>query len=207
MSFIVVLEQSILDSITARDAELASGISVFPHPLPPDLLDEPPSRSIDTDAPIKIGLLGLCTPQKGLFRFLELAKYAKSSQVNRLEFEIIGRLHKDVISRAEPYMQYLHRPPANKIMPREEFVAAASNLHFAVFLFDGNYYNVTASGVSLDCIALGVPVIADSSELIHRLEREVGPIGLTDSDYFTSEALIGHLKNLDHAYSGIIGII
>ncbi|MCK8516790.1 hypothetical protein M0534_10725 [Methylonatrum kenyense] len=173
-----VLEESIRAAVALKDEAVAARIGVLPHPLPPDLLDPPEPRKLRAGGRVRIGLLGLCSPQKGLFRFLEMAKYARESGYDDLRFEIVGRLHEDVVDASRNYLAYLDRWPSCERIPRGEYVDAVRNLDLAAFLFQGKYYELTASGVLLDCIALGVPLLAMDSPLFRALNSQVGRIGL-----------------------------
>ena len=177
-----VLEHSILEMLDKRAPEVAKRVGVLPHPLPPDLLEARSQKVIKPDDHVRVGLLGLCTPQKGLFRFLELARHARETGVSKLRFEIVGRLHQDSVSAAEPYMKYLDRGPASGRVPRENFIEAMTHLHYGAFLFEGNHYDLTASGVLLDCVGLSMPLVKTDGPLVRSLETRVGPIGLSIAD-------------------------
>jgi hypothetical protein len=199
----VVLERSILAFLTALDARLAGRMRLLPHPLPPDLLDNTPFRALRPGEPIRIGLLGLCTPQKGLFRFLRLAEHARMAGAGRLEFEIVGRLHQDAVERARPYLQYLSRRPAEQRLPRHEFTDAVRRLHFGAFLFEGDHYELTASGVLLDAIATCLPLVTDHPGLVSHLEAEAGAIGVTSPAPFEHGDLVRRLLAVTpEAYAG-----
>lgn len=174
-----VLETPISKELVRRVPDLDGRVSVLPHPLPTDLMFHEPVEEKDKKDAVHVGLLGLCTPQKGLFRFLRLAKYAHDNGVSGVRFEIVGRLHEDSVSAARPFMNYLWRQPSADRVPRHEFVRSVSILDYGAFLFEGNHYEMTASGVLLDCVGLGVPLVKSENILFRSLEAEVGKIGLT----------------------------
>ncbi len=166
-----VLEQSIADALPRFAPELASRFAVFPHPLPPDLADivhEPPQQ------PLAIGLLGLATPQKGLLRFLNVAT---ALQARGAEFHLVGRIHQDWRAKVANQLTALVQQPETIPMPRPLFVERARRLTYGAFFFDGEHYSLTASGVLLDCIALGIPLLGCRHPLFTALEEEVGEIG------------------------------
>jgi hypothetical protein len=171
-----VLEKHILETVQNADSRLAHRIDLFPHPLPPDLL-EGGARVPPETPPIKIGLLGLCTPQKGLFTFLRLAQRLTGTLVGNLEFHIVGRIHSDHLEQAQRYSEYLTIPTSSEPLPRNRFVDELARLHYAAFFFDGRHYDATASGVLLDCIALGIPLIGRRHPLIDALRESAGNIG------------------------------
>lgn len=166
-----VLEQSIADALPRFAPELASRFAVFPHPLPPDLVDlihEPPQQ------PLTIGLLGLATPQKGLLRFLNVASALRGRAA---KFHIVGRIHQDWRAKVAEQLVVLQQQPEAEPMPRPLFVERARRLTYGAFFFDGEHYSLTASGVLLDCIALGIPLLGCHHPLFTALEKEVGEIG------------------------------
>lgn len=166
-----VLEQSIAEALGRFAPELVERFSVFPHPLPPDLVGvrhQPPI------VPLAIGLLGLATPQKGLLRFLAVAEafYSRGA-----EFHLVGRIHDEWRGKVEDQLSVLAEPPEVEPMPREIFVQRVSALSYSAFFFEGEHYALTASGVLLDCIALGIPLLACRHPMFQALEEEVGEIG------------------------------
>lgn len=173
----LVLEKAILQQIAERDPLLATRFKVLSHPLPPDLLAGPRATK-DAIKPIKIGFLGLATPQKGLLNFLSMARTAARRFPGDFEFELIGRLHDDYRYLKRECEQWTHHPVTDKVLSRKSFINRVSGLDFAVFLFDGKHYDLTASGVLVDCMALGLPVIARPNALIRQLTEEAGgPLG------------------------------
>lgn len=174
----VVLEQAIQQEIARRDQALASRFSVLPHFLPPDLL-QPLPRPERPVKPIRLGLLGLATPQKGLLNFMSLAREAQLNFPGEFEFELIGRLHEDFRYLKEECEQLTCAPLSDGVLSREEFVERIAHLDFALFLFAGGHYDLTASGVLVDCMALEVPVIARPKAIIQQVSDQAGgPIGL-----------------------------
>jgi glycosyltransferase involved in cell wall biosynthesis len=171
----LVLERAILDTVRRKAPPLAARLTVLPHPLPPDLL-EPPRLERPPAPPVKIGLLGLCTPQKGLNVFLDLARKLADSPA-RIEFHVVGRIHEQFAERTLAFMRYLSGQPSQAPLPRAEFVRGAAALHYAAFFFDGGHYAATASGVLLDCIALGIPLIGRRHPLLDALTEAAGDIG------------------------------
>ncbi len=166
-----VLEQSIAEALGRFTPELVSRFAVFSHPLPPDLVAVSHQAP---QSPLAIGLLGLATPQKGLLRFLTVAEALHGKGA---EFHLVGRVHQDWRSTVEGRLGVLALQPEQQPMPRELFVSRARQLSYAAFFFDGEHYALTASGVLLDCIALGIPLLGCRHPLFSALEAEVGEIG------------------------------
>jgi hypothetical protein len=167
-----VLEQSIYHSLQDLMPQYIHRFAVFLHPLPPDLIEEAHRPYLN---PLSIGMLGLATPQKGLLVFLGLAKEFNGGNI---DFELVGRIHQDYRFGTRFELQYLKSPVAIDPIPRAEFVARLKQLSYAAFFFDGDYYSLAASGVLLDCIALGIPLVARRHVQFEILQEEVGTIGL-----------------------------
>ncbi|MBQ1783470.1 MAG: hypothetical protein II007_07445 [Gammaproteobacteria bacterium] len=166
-----VLEPSIAEALVRFAPELVARFAVFPHPLPPDLVGVEHQAP---QAPLTIGLLGLATPQKGLLRFLAISE---ALQGKGAEYHLVGRIHQEWRSRVEGRLGVLARKPEQQPMARELFVSRARQLSYAAFFFDGEHYALTASGVLLDCIAMGIPLLGCRHPLFTALEAEVGEIG------------------------------
>lgn len=174
----VVLEQAVLNELHKRDPVLAARCEVFPHPIPPECLRSASGARMPRGLPVRVGLLGLATPQKGLLNFLALAREARDSYPGEFDFELVGRLHQDYQHLAGEVEEVSGRSVPQGVLSREEFLTRLARLDYALFLFEGGYYQFTPSGVLVDCIAMNLPVISTSSALIDNLESDLGPIGL-----------------------------
>jgi len=112
-------------------------------------------------SPDSAGITGARYPAKGLLQFLALAKAAKSQFPGEFDFQLVGRLHTDYQYLAgEIEEEATDRKVPEEVLSRGDFVARLRELDFALFLFQGVYYELTASGVLVDCIALNLPVIS-----------------------------------------------
>jgi len=169
-----VLEKHIYDKLTQMMPSLKDRVDLYEHPLPPDLIGKERRHAKIVGKEIRLGLLGLCTPQKGLLRFLALAKHFSASG---FRFDIVGRIHEDFQKTVEADLRYLCKKPSMLPLGRAEFTHCVSELHYAAFFFSGGHYSLTASGVLLDCIALGIPIVGFRHPLFEQLEVSVGEIG------------------------------
>jgi glycosyltransferase involved in cell wall biosynthesis len=187
----IVLEQSIHQSIRRYAPDLIVRFDVLPHPLPIDVIR---TSNIDRELPqrLTIGMLGLATPQKGLFRFLELAETLKGEKAC---FQIVGRIHESFKEAVESRLSVLELPPESSPMPRPIFIQRIQHLTYAAFFFEGGHYSLTASGVLLDCIALGIPLLGYRHPMFSLLEAEAGEIGYfceTGQEVELVRSLISH---------------
>ena len=87
----------------------------------------------------------------------------------------------------------LSRPAGDRPLERREFLAELSTADL-VFLWQSDYYELTPSGILLDCIGLGVPMVGRRSEAIAALEARYGACGLFTDDI---ESLLSALTQLD----------
>jgi len=166
----VVLEQSILNALEKYSPDLIARFDVLLHPLPPDLTHA--GVNVQKQAmPLTIGLLGLATPQKGLFRFLELAEMLQSKDVH---FVIAGRIHASFQEAVASRLKVLEFRPKTGPMPRSVFRQRLEQITYAAFFFEGKHYTLTASGVLLDCIAMGIPLLGYRYPVFDLLEAEAG---------------------------------
>ena len=174
----ILLEDAILKNLDALAPRLASRSSVLPHPVPPDFRGNRNGSEHELADPLNIGFLGLGTPQKGLFNFLALARRFAEDAPGSARFRFVGRVHESFREAAAPSLAYLDSKPADVPLRRSDFVHQLESLHLACFLFEGEHYDLTASGVLLDCIGLGIPLLARPHPLIEELTAKHGPIGL-----------------------------
>ncbi len=174
----IVLEHAIIKQLARIAPRIADRAAVLPHPVPLGFLDHGRSAEPALCRPLKVGFLGLGTPQKGLDNFLQLAHRFAEESPGMVDFRFIGRVHENFRDSAAPYLKYLDARPASAPLRRSDFVQALKQLHFSCFLFQGHHYDLTASGVLLDCIGLGIPILARPHPLIDELTARHGQIGL-----------------------------
>lgn len=164
-----VLERGVASRAVELMPELTGKLAVIPHPVPEDVRSKP---LVALEKPLKIGLCGLLTPQKGLMRMQRLAQTFQRKDV---EFHLHGRLHQSV-SVGGDYTCFATQPSVESI-DRESFLDRISSLDLGAFFFTGQYYELTASGVLLDYMALGLPLFGYRNTAISAIESEFGVIG------------------------------
>jgi len=172
----IVLEEPIRTQLRHIAPRIADHTLVLPHPLPSDVMPLP-----DTDAharPARVGLLGLATPQKGLFVFAECARRFAQSRPGQVEFHCIGRIHADAKQRIAAFLEHFRTPPAVAPLERARYRELLGSMDYACFFFAGGHYDLTASGALLDCIAAGLPIIGRRNALLDSIESRFGPIGV-----------------------------
>jgi hypothetical protein len=174
----LVLEESIRKAVLDSLPFLSGKIEVLEHPISPN---EGTTQIDDLNKPIRFGFLGLADHAKGFPVFQELAKHISAKYGHQVEFHAIGHLPKN--ENLVSGLEALSTKPANTLMSREQYVNAVKRLHFIVLPHQAQSYNLTASGVLLDAITWGKPVIARKIPIFETLFERYGEIGyLFDND-------------------------
>lgn len=166
-----VLEQGAAATATEMMPELSGRLGVIPHPVPEDVSAKPAGP---VGKPINIGLCGLITPQKGLNQMESLAQQFHGRGA---AFHLCGRLHQQLAARGVEGADNFNTLPSSDRIERNAFVAHMASLDLGAFFFTGQYYQLTASGVLLDFMALGLPLFGYRNTAIEAIEAEFGVIG------------------------------
>ena len=190
---LIVLEEAIRDAVLNEIPLLKNSISVFEHPIP---IDEYPQEANSLSIPIHFGFLGRATEHKGFSKYLAVATDISQRFPGKTEFDIVGRIP-DRYKRANfPEMAYLSKIPGTERMTRSEYISRVSRLHFVCMFFD-RAYEFTASGVLLDCIAFGKPIIATQLTTFKNHAVRYGDIGYLCSPDEIIETISSIIQNND----------
>jgi hypothetical protein len=201
----ILLEQPIREALEKELPSLHSNVHVLDHPVPKN---ERAELMTTLNSPIRFGFLGLATKQKGFFKYLEVASEISTKFPGKAEFHIIGRIHSDYLHIDLPELSVLSTKPFIDRLPRNEYVSHLRKLHFVCLFFKGKYYNFSPSGVFLDCIALGKPIIASKLPIFEHVRDSFGDIGfLCENGEFcqTIETIITE-SNPDRYKSQVLNI-
>ena len=167
----LVLEEYIRAALATLSPATAGVTDVLPHPL---ALQGHVQPEIALELPLRVGLVGVGSEEKGMGAFLRIAKQLKQELGPRICFHHIGTL---APGTDMALYSLLEEPPAEKQLTRQEFLARINRLHYFVFPFQQTYYGLSASGTFLDAVAALKPVIATRVPLTEQFFREFGPIG------------------------------
>jgi hypothetical protein len=167
----IVLEESICDAVVRNFALLSGKIDTLEHPLSPNQTELPP---INLTEPMRFGFLGLADKAKGFPLFVEMANHF-AALGKRLEFHAIG--HEPANGMTVNGTDALATKPQRTLMSRMAFLSGVAPLHFIVLPHEPAAYTLTASGVLLDAIAWGKPVIARKIPIFESLFKKYGDIG------------------------------
>jgi glycosyltransferase involved in cell wall biosynthesis len=174
----LVLEESIRNTMRESLPFLSGRIEALDHPIPPNGVQ---SQISELNDPIRFGFLGFALKAKGFPLFVDVANAITSKYERRVEFHAIGRTAED--GSTVHGMEALATKPTRMQMTRNEFMTSVSQLHYIVLPHEPGPYALTASGVLLDAIALGKPVIARKIPIFESIFLKHGDIGyLFDKD-------------------------
>ena len=190
---VIALEMSIAQELRNSFPKQASAIRCIPHgydetEFPPE---SPPSAN---GGPLRILFLGQATPHKGFAEFVRLAELARTSGKVQMEFRAAGAVRKDT---QDIDQSALARRAGDRPLERSELLAELSAADL-VFAWQSEYYELSPSGVLLDCIGAGVPMVGRRSQAIVALEAKYGPCGLFADDIesvFSALALLDDFAN------------
>jgi glycosyltransferase involved in cell wall biosynthesis len=173
----LVLEKSIRDTVLESLPSLCGNIEVFEHPISPN---EGSCQTVDFKDPIRFGFLGLADKPKGFPLFVKLANHITPKYGARVEFHAIGRFPQN--DGAMNGTEILAIKPGITRMGRVDFMRGVSPLHFVVLPHEALSYTLAASGVLLDAIAWGKPVIARRIPIFEAMFERHGDIGYLFND-------------------------
>ena len=176
---LIVLEKPILDTINSKMPEVGACVHLIEHPLPPGRFEVVPVR---LETPLQFGFLGLGTKQKGIFAFIDVASKIKKRYPGRADFHVIGRLHQDIDREEMSAIDWLTTKPSGHRLDRDLYEKLVRQLHYVCLFFEGRQYDVTASGVLLDCIGREKPIVTSNVALFKTLEERYGDIGFICKD-------------------------
>jgi glycosyltransferase involved in cell wall biosynthesis len=184
----IVLEQSICDTAVRNFPLLLGKIDTLEHPISPSQ-DELPA--IQLAEPIRFGYLGLADKPKGFPVFVEMANRITAQYGNRVEFHAVGHLPKNTEPMSE--RSALCTSPQSGHMSRASFLKAMASLHFIVLPHEPVPYTLAASGVLLDALACGKPVIARKIPIFESMFKKHGDIGYLFSDDDELKNILGRI--------------
>jgi glycosyltransferase involved in cell wall biosynthesis len=169
----IVLEEAVRDSILRQMPFLHSSVSVLDHPVPVD------GRNIETnnfDPPIQFGFLGRASEKKGFSNYLSVASEISQRYSGKVKFHFIGWISDKQRRANHSKIAFLNETPGEERMSRNEYATRLKNLHFVCLFFE-KYYECCASGVLMDSIAWGKPIIATQLPIFQAIQNRFGDIG------------------------------
>lgn len=191
----LLLEEGIRTGLARLAPRAAARADVLPHPISPAELAAVPEPALGE--PLRIGFVGLGTPEKGMDSFLAVAGRIRARHGDRVAFVHVGRIQGGADL---PGLSVLSHPPATAPLSRAEFTARLGTLHYIFLPFRRGYYDLAASGALLDALTWLKPVITTRVPLTERFFEEFGEIGfLCDDEAGLEAALEAALTQRDAA--------
>ncbi|HKY98488.1 MAG TPA: glycosyltransferase [Gemmatimonadaceae bacterium] len=175
IQFIILEEpvrRRVVDLLPAIEGHLAK----LDHPIPSI---EPHPPDVDFRPPFRFGFLGLATDAKGFPAFLEMAAILKQRFSDRVEFHAIGTISPDSAAQA---MDALTIKPGVAKRDRSEFTRCVRRLHYVCLPYQSEHYELSPSGVLMDAIAFGKPLLSVGIPLVKELFDRFGDIGFLCTD-------------------------
>jgi glycosyltransferase involved in cell wall biosynthesis len=172
----ILLEEPIRKTVVGLFPAVERHLAGLDHPIPPI---EPSETEIEFGTPFRFGFLGLATEAKGFHAFLEMASVLKSRFGDRVEFHAIGTTPPDSVA---PPMDALAVKPAVAKANRSDFARAVQQLHYVCLPYQGVQYELSPSGVLMDAIAYGKPMLSSGIPLVKDIFERFGDIGFLCTD-------------------------
>jgi glycosyltransferase involved in cell wall biosynthesis len=189
----VVLEEAVRDSVIREIPSLKNYVSVLDHPIP---VDEHLREDNWLRVPIHFGFLGHVTERKGFSQYLNVAADISKQFQGEVKFHVIGRIPERYKHLDPSELSFLGDLPDTKRLNRSEYIHKINKLHFVCMFFD-EAYEYTASGVLLDSIAFGKPLIATRLTTLKSLENRYGDIGYLCEPHEIVETISSIVKQKD----------
>jgi glycosyltransferase involved in cell wall biosynthesis len=191
----IVLEEPIRRTLVALFPALAKYLAVLDHPVP---LVAPSGPEIELRPPFRFGFLGLASDAKGFPAFLEMAAVLRKRFSDRVEFHAIATLPPNSVAQS---MEALTVKAGTSKSSRADFVRGIGQVHYVCLPYQAGHYELSPSGVLLDAIAFGKPVLSTEIPLVKDLFERFGDIGFlcTDTRSFC-ETITKIANNPDEAH-------
>ncbi|HEY0367284.1 MAG TPA: glycosyltransferase [Pyrinomonadaceae bacterium] len=172
----IILEEPVRKAVVDLFPAIENHLAKLDHPIPPN---EQLDLDVDFRAPFRFGFLGLATDEKGFPAFLEMAAILKQRFSDRVEFHAIGTISPDSIPAS---VEALTVKPGTTKRDRLDFTRAIRHLHYVCLPYRGSQYDLSPSGVLMDAIAFGKPMLSVGIPLVKDLFDRFGDIGFLCTD-------------------------
>lgn len=148
---LVLLSRETCDSLVRDYPQLRGSVCWIDHPY---LFRGLPRHSGERRR-LRFGFLGVASRAKGFPVFLQLAREAGLRRLDA-DFIAVG-YSKESYSTEE--LSWLTEHPASEPLPRERFEEMLGTVDFAIVPYEPARYRYVASGVFMDCLSFGIPIL------------------------------------------------
>ncbi len=137
--------------------------------------------------PVRFGLIGQATKDKGIDAFLDIAKRMTARHGSAVEFYLVGAMRPgDDPARFAP----LAHPVDHGALDRASFTDRLARLHYVLLPLDPGYYRLSASGAVIDAVTWLKPMIATPMPIVADLFARFGDLGTLCEDHAAMEAAV-----------------
>jgi glycosyltransferase involved in cell wall biosynthesis len=183
---LIALEAWIAGKLRSAFPRHAESITFIPHGVDADEQLPAATRSHST---LRVLFVGQATPYKGFAEFVRLATLVTPG--DELEFRAVGSVRPDVRGIDQ---SALARRASERGVSRAEMLDEIGHGDL-VFMWQSEHYALSPSGVLLDCVNLGIPMVGRRNLAIEEIERRYGPVGLFAPDLDALLPALARLRN------------
>ena len=188
---VIAAEMFIAEELRSRFQKQARAIRCIPMAFDATEFLTPP---VPDAGPLRVLFLGQATPHKGFAEFVRLAEQARALGDGSMEFRAAGAVRQDTRSIDQ---SALARRAGDSPLARRELIAELSKADL-VYTWHSEYYDISSSGILLDCVGLGVPMVGRRSRAIAAIEAKYGACGLFAEDIESLFPALAQLGDVDN---------
>ena len=156
-------------------------------PLPADVAEIDLQAETRLTAPVRFGLIGQATKDKGIDAFLDIARRMKARHGSAVEFHLVGAMRPG----DDPARFAVLADPVNVgALDRARFVERLGRLHYVLMPINPGYYRLSASGAVIDALTWLKPMIATPLPIVADLFARFGDLGTLCEDEAAMEAAV-----------------
>ena len=181
----LVLEPAIRRELARLLPATEGRTDVLPLPANVDEIDLQAETS--PTAPVRFGLIGQATKDKGIDAFLDIARRMKARHGSAVEFHLVGAMRPG----DDPARFAVLADPVNVgALDRARFVERLGRLHYVLMPINPGYYRLSASGAVIDALTWLKPMIATPLPIVADLFARFGDLGTLSEDEAAMEAAV-----------------
>lgn len=170
---LIVLGDSIKDNLIKKLDFLKERIISMDHPyLSSGILNSEIEKK--TNSSIKIGTIGVATPEKGNMSIIDISNFLRHSNYDNIELYHIGKLHTDL----SILKNYVYLPfDSQELVDSLNFNNEIHKLDYFLYLYPSSNYKYTASGALFDALVHGKPIVAIKNDFFEYFFNKYPGIG------------------------------